>query len=67
MTEPSRQPTDEDRAAALDAAAALHGLTLDPGWRQAILAHMKATGAAARLVLEFPLGDELDPAPVFRP
>ena len=67
MTEPLRNPTDDERETALDAAIALHGLTADPAWREAILAHMKVVGGAARLVHEFPLGDELDPAPVFRP
>lgn len=67
MTNSSPTPTDEDRAAALDAAIALLGLTIEPGWREAILAHMKVTGEAAQLVLEFPLEDELEPAPVFRP
>jgi len=67
MTAPHRLPDDKDREAALDAAIAFNGLTVDPAWRPAILGHMKVTGAAAQLVLEFPLGDELDPAPVFRP
>jgi hypothetical protein len=66
MTAPARPPNDADFAAALDAAA-LNGLTVDPAWRQTILGHMKVTAAVAQLVLEFPLGDELDPAPVFRP
>ena len=60
-------PTDEHREAALDAAIALHGLAVDPAWRAAILAHMKLTGIAAELVAEFPLDDEIDSAPVFRP
>jgi hypothetical protein len=67
MTAPFRPPTDEDIGAALDAAVAQLGLVVDPAWRKDILAHMKLTGAAARLVLEFPLEDELEPAPVFRP
>jgi len=67
MSEPRPMPTDADREAALDAAIALHGLAVDPAWRAAILANMKVIGAAAGLALEFPLGDELDPAPVFRP
>jgi hypothetical protein len=67
MTKPFPAPNDEDREAALDAAIAFHGLAVDPAWRAAILGHMKVTGGAARLVLEFPLGDERDPAPVFRP
>lgn len=60
-------PNDKDRAAALDAAIALLGLAIEPAWREAILAHMKVTGEAAQLVLEFPLAHDIEPAPVFRP
>jgi hypothetical protein len=60
-------PTDKDREAALDAMTALLGLTIEPLWREAILAHMKVTGEAAQLVLDFPLEDDIEPAPVFRP
>ncbi len=67
MTAPFPTPSDEEIGAALDAAIAQLGLVVDPAWRKDILAHMKTTGDAARLVLEFPLEDELEPAPVFRP
>jgi len=67
MTAPHRLPDDKDREAALDAAIALNGVAVDPAWRQAILGHMKVIGEAANLLREFPLGDEADPAPVFRP
>lgn len=46
-------------------AAAVMGLTIAPEWREAVLANLRATAAAAQLVLEFPLPDELDAAPVF--
>ena len=67
MTDRSRLPTDKDRAAALDAALVLLGLAIEPEWREAILAHMKITGEAAALLLDFPLDDELEPAPVYHP
>ena len=38
---------------------------IDPVWRATIVAHMKATAAAAELVLAFPLDDHVEPAPVF--
>jgi len=67
MTAPTPLPTDEDRAAALDAAIAMLGLVVAPEWRAEVLAHMKVTAEAARLVLDFALDDELEPAPVFSP
>jgi hypothetical protein len=67
MTKPSPIPIDNQREATLNAAVGLLGLAIDPTWRSAILTHMKVTGAAAALILEFPLEDEINPAPVFRP
>ena len=49
----------------VDAAIASAGLTIDPQWRAGIDAHYEAIAKAAALVMEFPLDDELDPAPVF--
>jgi len=49
----------------LDAAIASAGLAIDPQWRASIDAHFDAIAKAAAFVMEFPLDDELDPAPVF--
>ncbi|MBV8850156.1 MAG: DUF4089 domain-containing protein [Methylobacteriaceae bacterium] len=49
----------------LEAAIASAGFKVDPEWRAGIDAHFEAIGKAAALVMEFPLDDELDPAPVF--
>ncbi|MCK8783489.1 DUF4089 domain-containing protein [Roseomonas sp. NAR14] len=59
-------PPPFDPAAYVDAAAALLGLEVRPEWREGVVANLQATAAAARLMLEFPLPDELDAAPVFR-
>jgi Protein of unknown function (DUF4089) len=60
-------PLDDEAAAALvDAMAPLLGIAIEPAWRGAVAANLKANAAAARLVLDFPLADELEPAPVFR-
>ena len=53
-------------AAVLDAMAPALGLKIDPAWRGEVIAHWLATARAARLVLAFPLDDEVEPAPVFR-
>ena len=67
MADRSPIPADTDYVAALDMTSALLGLEIDPAWRETILAHMKVIGEAAQLVLEFPLADEIEPAPVFQP
>ena len=68
MTVPSSAlPVDDETALALvDAAAPLLGIELDPAWRAAVATNLKATANAAGLVLDFPLPDELESAPVFR-
>ncbi len=67
MAKPRPNPTDADHTATLDAAVAQLGLVIDPAWRESILAHMKAISEAAQLALDFPLEDEVEPAPVYRP
>lgn len=60
-------PDDKDRAAVLDATSATLGLAVAPAWRADVLFHMKLVGEAARLLQEFPLSDDIEAAPVFRP
>jgi hypothetical protein len=55
-----------DTDAWLDANAALLGIDVAPEWREAVRMHLRITGDLAQRVLEFPLPDEADPAPVFR-
>ncbi|MEA2758540.1 MAG: 1-carboxybiuret hydrolase subunit AtzG-like [Methylobacteriaceae bacterium] len=49
----------------VDAAIASARLPVDAEWRASIDAHFEAIAKAAALVMEFPLEDELDAAPVF--
>ena len=65
MTELPPPLGDEDADAIIDAMAPLLGLTIDPAWREAVATNLKVVANAARLVLEFPLEDELEPTPVF--
>ncbi len=60
-------PDDKDRGAMLDAASVSLELTIAPEWREQVLFHMKLVGEAARLLNDFPLDDEIEAAPVFRP
>jgi hypothetical protein len=50
----------------LDANAALLGITVAPEWRDAVRLHLRITRETAQCLMEFPLPDETDPAPVFR-
>ncbi len=56
---------DDEAGRCVDAAADLFGITLDPSWRPTVLASFATLVSAGRLVMEFPLDDEAEPAPVF--
>ena len=56
----------DDLDAWLDANAALLGIPVQPEWRDAIRLHLRLPRDLAGRVMEFPLSDEADPAPIFR-
>ena len=56
-----------DAAAYVDAAAALIGLPLDPTHRPGVILNIERIAEMAGLVMAFPLPEETEPAPVFRP
>ena len=58
--------SDDDAGALVDATMPILGIPMAPEWRDAVAANVKATAAAAALVLEYPLDDAVEPAPVFR-
>ena len=51
----------------LDAAADALALPIAPGHRAGVLLNLERIAAMARLVAEFPLADEIEQAPVYRP
>jgi Protein of unknown function (DUF4089) len=51
----------------IDAAAPLLGLELGDASRAAVKTHLDIAVGLARLVLDFPLDDEQEPAPVYQP
>ncbi|UFN47945.1 DUF4089 domain-containing protein [Roseomonas sp. OT10] len=63
---PPLPPDDDALLAHLDASAALLGIVIDPAWRAEALANLRTLALAAGAVLDFPLPDEAEPAPVFR-
>jgi Asp-tRNA(Asn)/Glu-tRNA(Gln) amidotransferase C subunit len=54
-------------AALVDTLATLLRLRIDPAYREGVLEHFARILTAAALVTEFPLPDEVEAAPVFRP
>ena len=51
----------------LDAATPLLGLPIDPAHRLGVLLNLQRLAEMAALVMEFPVPDEIEPAPVFAP
>lgn len=60
MSNPS-DPLD----AYIDAAAAALDLPVDPAWKTEVRANLEVTLRLGRLVGEFPLPDDAEPAPVY--
>ena len=65
MSSPAGTPFDAEAHVAH--MAEVIGLSIDPAWRPAVVANMDATARMAALVLDFPLDDPVEPAPVFAP
>ncbi len=60
-------PNDADTGVqAVDTAAALFGVAMEPEWRDAAVMNFATLAAAAGLVMGFPLDDEAEYGPVFR-
>ena len=65
MTPLTPLPDDEAFGAAVDAMLPVLGLAIEPDWRPHVVTTLATVSKAARLFLEFPLPDELEPAPRF--
>jgi len=52
--------------ALIDAGTSILGIDIKPEWRPAVRLHLAISLGHAAAVLEAPLSDHLDPAPVFR-
>lgn len=59
--------SDQTLDAYISASAAFQGLTIESEWRPSVHGHLKTIAAAARLVLDFQLDDEVEAAPIFQP
>jgi hypothetical protein len=56
-----------DPTAYVDQAAALIGLPIPPDYHQSVVENFERITQVAQLVLEFPLPEETEIAPVFEP
>lgn len=63
----SRVPEPSDLGAYADAAAAVIGLPIAPEHRPGVIQFLGVVLGAAALVMEFPLPDDVEAAPVFEP
>jgi hypothetical protein len=63
----SRVPTPEELGAYVDQAAKLIDLPIAPEHRPGVVQFMGVIMGAAALVMEFPLPDDVESAPVFEP
>ena len=59
---PPKDPLDD----LIDATARALALPLDPSWTPSVRGHLDVTLKLAKLVEEFDLPDDAEPAPVFR-
>ncbi len=56
-----------DAEAHLAHMALVMGLVIDPAWQPTIAANLATTARMAALLIDFPLDDAVEPAPVFVP
>ena len=56
-----------DFEAWIDALAPVLGLGIDPAWRPGIVQNLQVTHRLAGIVLELPLDEREEPAPVYEP
>lgn len=59
-------PAQDDLDEFVNAAAKALQLPLDPAWQAAVRFNLDVSLKFARLVNEFPLPDDTEPAPVFK-
>jgi Protein of unknown function (DUF4089) len=50
----------------IDAGTTILGIEMKPDWREAVRMHLRISLVHVGTVLDAPLSDHLDPAPVFR-
>lgn len=58
---------DKDLDDFITAGAALLGIPIAPEWQPAVRMHLAVSLTHAAAVVDFPLPDDAEPAPVFRP
>lgn len=67
MVNPQADQADTEIGALVDLMAQLLDLPIDPEHRPGVIANLERTRSIARLVMEFPLPDDIEVAPIFQP
>lgn len=67
MEAPSMKAAEFDPSTVVEPLAAAIGLPLDAAHRPGVAKHFTIIAGMARLVMDFPLADEIEPASVFLP
>ncbi|OYW59709.1 MAG: hypothetical protein B7Y70_00635 [Rhizobiales bacterium 35-68-8] len=66
-TPPLPRVEERDLERLLDGAIGAYGLGVEPAWHREAMANLRSVADAAHFVMAADLGDEAEPAPVFRP
>lgn len=61
------EPTTADVEAWMDATLPVLGIAAEAGFRPGILANLQVTMRLAALVLDFPMDEREEPAPLYEP
>lgn len=64
---PIPAPHDRDLERLLDGAIGVFDIPIEPEWHREAMAYLRNVADAAHFVMAYELGDEFDPAPVYRP
>jgi len=59
--------SDFDAERHVDHMLAVLDLKIEPEWRASVVAYMANTAEAAATIMEFPLDDDVEIAPIFKP
>ena len=63
----SQTPTEDDLSAYVDEASAYTGVPIPDHCRPGVIANLKTLYGFAQLVMDFPLDEQDQPPPAFRP
>lgn len=60
-------PEERDLERLLDGAIGVFAIPVEPDWHREAMAYLRNVAEAAHFVMAYDLGEEAEPAPVYRP